>query len=315
MHGAAARIALPPEGEGNRMKTERRHELETNVLASSLAQGAERVKPYGRGVLAAIIAAIVIVLSWWYISVQNAAQSTVAWNEYIQAVSAGTREEKMLEDIAQQNAGSMVANWARLTLADWKLDAGSTALLTDRAAAKEQLLAASETFRALQSVNNASIQERAGFGLARAYEAMGELEKARGAYSDLAEKFPEGPFAAAAKNRAAKLEQHGTKAFYDWLASYEPPAPLSGEPGTPGARPDFLKEPDAGTLNVPSSLSDPAMKLPGLGDEPAADKAGESESTPVIPEAEAAPAEVPAESAPAAETPPAEAAPATETPQ
>lgn len=303
------------------MKTERRHELETNVLATSLAHGAERVMPYGRGVLAAIIAAIVIAGAWWYISVQNASQSAVAWDEYIQAVSTGTRDEQLLEDIAQQNAGTMVANWARLTLADWKLDAGTNRLLTDRAAAREQLREASEAFRALQSVNEPSIQERAGYGLARAYEGMGELEKARTAYTELATKFPEGPFAAAAKTRAAKLDEHGTKEFYDWLAKYEPPATMSGEPGTPGARPDFLKEPDAGTLNVPSSLTDPAMKLPALGVEPAAEPSGETESAPAGPEADAAPAEpaamepAPAEAEPAEEAKPSEPAPATETPQ
>lgn len=298
------------------MKTERRHELETNVLASSLAHGAERVKPYGRGVLAAIIAALFIVLAWWYISVQNTSQSAVAWDEYIQAVSTGTRDEKLLEDIAQQNAGSTVANMARLTLADWKLDAGTNQLLMDRSAASEKLREASETFRTLQLVKDPSIQERAGYGLARSFEAMGDLEKARAAYSELATKFPEGPFTAVAKSRETKLDEHGTKAFYDWLAKYEPPAAISGEPGTPGARPDFLQEPDAGTLNVPSSLSDPSMKLPGLGVEPAADKAGESESAPEVPGADVAPAEAaPTETAPAEDSKPADAAPAAESPQ
>jgi hypothetical protein len=210
----------------------------------------------------------------------------------------------LLEDIAQANAGSTVGNMARLTLADWKLDAGTNQLLTDRAAATEKLREASETFRALQSVKNPAVQERAGYGLARTFEAMGDLEKARTAYTDLADKFPEGPFAAAAKSRASKLEDHGTKSFYDWLAKYTAPAPLSGEPGTPGARPDFLKEPDAGTLTVPSSLAAPASSLPDLGVEPAT--ASPSETVPSE--------TVPSESAPAAEAP-AEAAPATETPQ
>ncbi len=288
------------------MKTERRHELETNVLASSIAHGAERVKPYGRGVIAAILAAICILFAWWYISVQNASQSALAWDEYITAVSSGTRDEQMLEDIAQQNAGSMVAHWARLTLADWKLDAGSNRLLADRNAARQQLLEASEIYRALQSVNNPAIRERAGFGVARAYEGLGDLEKARTAYADLAKTFPEGPFAAAAQNRAAKLEEHGTKDFYDWLAKYQPPAPLSGEPGTPGARPDFLKEPDVGTLNVPSSLTDPAKSFPGLGEAPA-DATAEAPAT--------EPQDSAADPAPVESGEAAEPASATETPQ
>ncbi len=38
------------------MKTERRHELQTNVLADSLAHWIEAIKPYGRAILAGGIA-------------------------------------------------------------------------------------------------------------------------------------------------------------------------------------------------------------------------------------------------------------------
>ena len=41
------------------MKTERRHELQTNVLADSLARWIEAVKPYSRAALAVVIALVV----------------------------------------------------------------------------------------------------------------------------------------------------------------------------------------------------------------------------------------------------------------
>jgi hypothetical protein len=161
----------------------------------------------------------------------------------------------------------------------------------------------------LQASDN-TILERATYGLARAQEAYGELEKARESYNKLATTWPESPFAATAKARAQILESQPTKQFYDWIARYEPPKALSGEPGTPGARPDFLKEPDVGTLNVPNSLGDAPAKFPTLTPESAsgeAPAAGETPaSTPELPAAEAPAATPPAttEPAPAAEPAP-----------
>lgn len=279
------------------MKTERRHELQTNVLASSLAHWVEALKPYGRGIVAGVLAVVGVLLAWMYISSQNKSQEVIGWNRYFQAVS--TRDEPMLRDVAQQYAGTMVANWARLTMADWQLESGTNRLLTDRSLARDDLREASETFQALGSSSDYSVRERAAFGLARAYEGLGELDKARDAYRKLAETYPNSAYAAPSESRAKALEQQGTKQFYDWVAKYEPPAALSREPGTPGKRPDFLKEPDAGTLTVPSSLGESSTTFPNLGTE------GPSLGTEAATETPAEPAETPA-----AETP----APATDTP-
>jgi tetratricopeptide (TPR) repeat protein len=272
------------------MKTERRHELQTNVLASSLAHWVEVLKPYGRGIVAGVLAIVGVLLAWMYISSQNKAQEVEGWNRYFRAVN--TRDQPLLRDVAQQYAGTMVANWARLTTADWQLESGTNRLLSDRTLARDDLREASETFQALASVSNQSVRERAAFGLARAYESLGELEKARAEYRKIAETWPNSPYAEQSKSRAEALEQNDTKQFYDWVAKYEPPAPFSNEPGTPGKRPDFLKEPDAGTLNVPSSLGDSAVKFPSLGLDEPAEKPAESAETaaaePDLPAAEPA---------------------------
>jgi hypothetical protein len=248
------------------MKTERRHELQTNVLAQSLAGWIEAIRPYNRVITAVVIAIIVAVCAWGYLSAQNSRRLIDGWNEYFDATAGRNPNlEESLRDIASRYSGTMVAHWARLTLADSQLDNGTTRILQDRRAAREELREASEKFQALLAdATHPTIQERATYGLARAHEALGELERARSEYRTLAEKWPEGPFAPAARERAGDLEQLPTKTFYDWLAKYEPPAPVASEPGKPGQRPDFRKEPDDGSI----------LKLPGLA---------EPSSTPELP--------------------------------
>ncbi len=271
------------------MKTERRHELQTNELANALAHWTEAAKPYGRALLAGVIALIVAIIVWGYIATQNRRHVADGWNDYFMAV--GMRDDQRLQDIAEQYGGTLVADWARLTIADWDLDNGTNRLLTDRSLAHDQLRDAEEKYSAIL-IGDApnTIQERATYGLARALEASGELEKARSEYRSLAQKWPGSPFAAAAEARASDLDQLPTKQFYDWIAKYEPPKPLSQEPGTPGARPDFLKEPDTGTLQLPSSLDDNAAPFPNLPGVSATDsKNGQEEAAeepPASPEPE-----------------------------
>jgi hypothetical protein len=293
------------------MKTERRHELQTNVLASSLAHWVKAAQPYSRAGLAVVIALVVALFAWAYLSTQNTRRVATGWDEYFEALTGRNRDPReQLRDISSRYAGTMVGQWARLTLANLELDDGTNRLLQDRKAAREELRGAKEKFMALQSeATHDTILERATYGLALADEALGELEDARKEYRALAEKWPKGPFAAAAKSRADDLDALATKSFYDWLAKYEPPS-VSGEPGTPGARPDFLKEPDAGgMLKLPGATTPALPSLPSLdeplGSEGASDKP-EPKATPEpsatpgqsTPEGEPAPQDKPAKSGP-----------------
>lgn len=307
------------------MKTERRHELQTNVLANSLGHWADAAKPYGRAALAVILAVIVGLLAWLYLSRQSERQLGEGWNEYFGALDGTTRDPRdTLRDLADRYAGTPVALWSRQTLADIQLNEGTNLLLTDRKKGREDLREATETYKALiiDGASQPGLVQQAMFGLARAHESLGELEVARGDYDKLVKDFPESPFADDAKKRAADLNQAEAKSFYDWLAKYEPPKPLSKEPGTPGARPDFLKEPGAGNMQTLPPLAEgaapagtpaaaPATEAPAT-ETPAAPAAEGTPETPA--ENPAAPAtEAPATEAPAA-TPPATEPPAAEAP-
>ncbi len=239
------------------MKTERRHELQTNVLADTLARWIERVRPYSRAGLALLVALVVLSAAWFYLENQNTRRTAEGWNEYFEAINTPDPRDR-LSDISQQYAGTIVSEWARLSLADIQLEYGTNRLFVDKPVANKDLREAAEKFQSiLIESRQPTLLERATYGLAQAHEAQGALAKARDEYRQIGKNWPDSPYVAVAEARAKDLDQQDTKSFYDWFARYEPPRPLSNEPGTPGVRPDFLKDPlEGGGLKIPSVTDD-----------------------------------------------------------
>ncbi|HTM55971.1 MAG TPA: tetratricopeptide repeat protein [Pirellulales bacterium] len=272
------------------MKTERRHELQTNVLADSLARWGEKARPYSRAALAGLIAIVAVLFAWSYYSAQASRHEANGWNEYFEAMNERDPRER-LGQIVERYPGTSVGQISRVVLADIELDDGTNRLFSDKAAAKDELRRVIDAYQAvLFESDEPSLRQRAMYGLARAREGLGqELTKAREEYQSLAERWPDSPYAAPALERAKDLERAETKQFYDWFAKYEPPRPMSNEPGTPGARPDFLKD----------SLEPGGLKLPSILDE---SKSGTS----AAPAAETAADESPAEGAAATDAKPTE---------
>lgn len=249
------------------MRTERRHELQTNELADSLARVIETVRPYSRAGMALVLAIVVLGFTWAYLTNQSSRRLSQGWTEYFDALAKRDSRDD-LNDIVTRYAGTPVAQWARLVLADIQLDNGTNRLFIDKKDGRDELRQSVEKYRAvLLEGRDAMVREHATFGLARAHEALGtpeSLEEARKEYRSIGQDWPDSAYKGAAEARAKALDQLATKNFYDWLAKYEPPKPLTNEPGKPGARPDFLKEPpDAG------------VKLPTIGP-----SSGEPSTTP-----------------------------------
>jgi hypothetical protein len=286
------------------MKTERRHELQTNELANSLAHFIEAVKPYSRALAAGALALVVLLFAWTYLANQNSHRAEQGWTEYFDALAKRNPAED-LEDIATRYAGTPVAEWARLVLADFQASDGTSRLFIQKTDAREELRKAAERYRAvILESRETTVLEHATFGLARAHEALGtpeSLEDARKEYRSIGEKWPGSAYVAAAESRAKDLDEAQTKNFYDWLAKYEPPKQVMPGPGQPGVKPDFLKDSLDDGVKLPSALdksppaadgataplSIPASEPAPGGDAPAAD----------------APATAPSESSPPAAEP------------
>jgi hypothetical protein len=254
------------------MKSTRRHELQTNELEASLAHWIETVKPYGRAIVALLVAVVVAITAWSYLSTQNQRKAAEGWEALYSALDSSTARED-LAGVAARYADTSVGPWARVTLADVLANDGTNRLLAEKTAARDSLQQAAEEYQAvLLETSNPMLLQRATFGLARAHEAQGtpdSLASARQEYRSIGEKWPDSPYKNDAEARAAALEAAPTKEFYDWLARYEPPRPLSKEPGTPGARPDFLSDPLQDTSTQLPSAIDDTVPLPKFGEEPA----------------------------------------------
>src|SRR5262245_13379689 len=178
------------------MKTERRHELQTNVLAESLARWIEVARPYTKAGLAILIALVAALFAWGYHSTQSSRHQADGWDEYFDAVNS--RDPRGgLNDVVERYAGTPVGNWARVSLADMQLDQGTQLMFANKSAGREELQKTIEAYQAiLLESSQPMLLQRATFGLARAREALGkDLAKAREDYRSIGLKWPDSPYA------------------------------------------------------------------------------------------------------------------------
>lgn len=220
------------------MKTERRHELETNTLAQGLNDWGDKLRPYSSAILGVIAAllAIYIIASMW--NSYQMSRDRAAWDAYQAAVMEGDAELTSLQRLAngEDFAGTDVQEWALLGWADRQLLLASRMYLTNRDTAKEKLTNIVEVYQQFaDSGSTPEIRNRARLGLARLNEMEGELDEAKQNYQRV-----EGALSTIAEERIKTLDSKPAQATIDWLATAELPKPATPSgPGTPGDRPGF----------------------------------------------------------------------------
>jgi hypothetical protein len=243
------------------MKSERRHELKENELSDWLEKSIDAIAPYTKAILGGLVAIVVAFLAYTLWQSQAAAAEQANWDQFYAAAEATDAEAEMVK-FADAHPSEPAGLWARLYAADSQLAEGTQNLFTNRAAARPKLKEAVENYQAV--AENAgkyeALVERAIYGQAKAYEALGEksdLDAAQKLYQQLVEQFAGGALAVDAEKRVADLKQPATKEFYDWFVKATPSAPPTT--GTPGIGPAF------DPANVPTPPSDtPATVEPGF---------------------------------------------------
>jgi predicted negative regulator of RcsB-dependent stress response len=226
------------------MKSKHRHDLETNELARRLYTLIDRIRPYSSTVLGSLIAIVVILMGWSYLSGSSAARKEQAWALYNVAVESAAPNLALLRQSAQDNPGTKMQELADMTWADGQVWGASQAYARDRAGANTALNRAESVYQGiLQSSKDERLLGRARFGLGRIYEVQDKLDQAREQYAAV-----QGDFAPLAQARAKLLEDPQVKEACAWLASATlPPRVAPAGPGTPGQRPDF----SASDLSLP----------------------------------------------------------------
>ena len=240
------------------MKTERRHDLETNELAVRLTGWIDWIKPH-TGIIAGalvLLFGIMAVSSYW--STQSDSNRQAAWNEFSVAYDTTDPELMSLRKVAdkEEYSGTPMREWAYITWADRQLRLASDEYLINRDSALDRLRQIQGTYEDLSAgVFDVVVQNRARFGLARVYELQNKPEEARKQYS-----IVQGDLQSIASQRATQLESSKVEESVAWLATADLPRRSTNLGGASGVRPNFEADlpraSQGGTVSVSRSLEE-----------------------------------------------------------
>ena len=250
------------------MKSERRHELQTNYLADHLGTAVQTSRPYAMWVAIGIAAVVVLAIAYGIYTTQSAKANAEAWGDYYFNMGAGDAE--VFQQVAEDHPNTAAANWAMQAWADNQLLLGLDQIYTNRKQAETTLEGAIDAYEGIiKSARETELKNRASIGLAQSYEALGKLDEATRYYQQVTSSSQDG-FAGLAAQRLAWIKSGEGKSFYDWFASVRstPEAP----PALPG---DLSRPPQSPDINFPQKQN--PLTLPGTAELPTS---GGSSTTP-----------------------------------
>jgi len=308
------------------MKSEHRHELQTNDLSKLADKASHTLEAYYNQIMIGVCGVLLIAAVWiWWVRSERVAEAA-AWADI-----AACRSPEEFAAAAEAHPGTEAARWARLQEAEGYLSTGLRETFTDREKALTDLGKAKERYEALLADRSlgARLRERAMFGYARALEATAgsDLTPAIEAYENLLKEFPNSPFAAEAKEQVAALKDSRMQSFYAWFQQQNPKPPEPAKPqdggaptmgSVPGSSPTGIELPrldlnqstETADESAPKFDVEKALNPQGPATEGAASAAPESAAPATSPASDAAPkTESTPEAAAKPETPAGEAKP------
>jgi len=298
------------------MKTQRRHELQTNKLADQIGVYLQMVRPYQKQILYGVVAVAVAGAAVLYLSGQQQARAGASWADYF--VAMVEQRPEALDEVARLHSGSPAALWARQAAGDMKLMTGASLLYRDRKEAFKNLRDAEKDLLAVEreAAGYPMLLQRARYGLAQTYESLCEVEKARDYFKKVASAEPNSALGNLAQRRHDQLAGRETERWFAWFEKQEPKPPAGAmpadgrEPQVPFDLGDLPDRPDSSfpqppvpageSSAMPVELTPPATTAPEEpATEPQAKPTAEPQAKPTA-EPEAKPAAEP-EAKPAAE--------------
>ena len=241
------------------MKTERRHDLETNTLALKMTTMIETIKPYWNKLLGVVILLVAMLAVSSFINSQSKATEENAWAAYAKARNSTDPDLENIRKLTESEefAGTRMQEWAHLTWADRQVLMAARIYLRDRGAAEDRLRGARgiyETFA--NNAQDEQIRNRSRFGLGRIFEMLNKVEDAQREYS-----LVQGDLQPMASKRAEHLQSEGVKDVCEWLATAELPKPdITGGQGASGDRPEFnVSIPQANDGARPGAKDNPIL--------------------------------------------------------
>jgi len=222
------------------MKSDRRHELEKNILADRLGGGIQAARPVLPIVFGTLAIAVVGLIGWGVYSASVSNKAATAWTEYY--FNLTSTDADAFVDVAETFPNSKAAMWAHQTAGSSYLERGIEALYRNRAEGEKLLNQAIEAFEIASTSKQAELSNKAHFGLAQAHEALGQIDQATDHYEKVVDSNAYQAMIDSAKQRLAFISSTDGRGFYAWFNKLDPkpnapiqlPDNLSMPPRTPG---------------------------------------------------------------------------------
>lgn len=238
------------------MKSERRHELQENVLASYLGRINTAIEPYSKLIVVVLATLVLAVVALAIYQSQTSATRSDATLQLIEA--SANSDAEVLAEVANRYPNTAAGAWSRLYQGNQYMAEGISALYEDEALAEEQFEQARIAFRkALEIGDDRVLRSRAHFGLARVAESLGEIDAAVEAYQDVVAVHESDAMVDKAQQRIDALSNPQTQDFLAWFHEQDfSPA----DPSLPPSLPSDSALPDVPDMELPE------MDLPDLGE-------------------------------------------------
>mgnify|MGYP007007428104 FL=1 len=108
------------------MKSERRHELEQNVLADWAGDVIASTKPYANLILGGLLHITIVAVGGTLLVRKSRAEAARAWEDFYPAMINGSFSD--LNDVAENYRGTSAAHWALVMVGDLRLNENAAVL-------------------------------------------------------------------------------------------------------------------------------------------------------------------------------------------
>ena len=273
------------------MKSERRHDLETNELAIRMQEWIDRLKPYASQIAIVLVGVLLLAYIATSLGGANIQKEEEAWTEFMLASYSTDPELRGMKLLAENEEFSKTAvpEWAYLAWANRQVLLSSQSYLADRANSLKRLETVQQVFQNLaDNASSPQVQDRARFALAQVLEMLGMVDDAKSAYERV-----KGDLSPLAEARVEELSEPESAQAVEWLATTELPmqTPASTAGALSGTKPDFEAEvpaalPSSNTLNTTRSMED--ILSDALGPTTDQNRYDEATPEPSVPDSSAA---------------------------
>ena len=201
------------------MKSEHRHQLQTNDLSRLAIKIGQFFETYFQQILISCAVIVAVAVGIFLYRGQDSAEAA-AWSALFAATSAD-----QFANVADEFPGTTVGAWAMLNHAENLLQSGIRYSFTDRAAAVSDLNRSRERFEELRRKTELPevVRQRALLGLARCLEATsdGNTSEAVAVYKEIVN-LGDSIYREQAQQRIDQLESGTAQAFYAWFHKQNP---------------------------------------------------------------------------------------------